>query len=122
MDPTKLKSRSFASSTKTAEKAGASSGVNLWTETPQERQQRLEDEMMGRKRKAVVGAGGGGGPELEDESDEKRRKRERDQRLKDEVERHNVSISWLGLVKLKANTCSSSALPETPHYSTSTPL
>ena len=55
----------------------------MWTETPQERKQRLEDEVMGRKRKAAAG-----GPDPEDESDEKRRKRERDQRLKEEVERH----------------------------------
>jgi hypothetical protein len=88
MDPTKLKSRSFASSTKTAEKEQNSSGVNLWTETPQERKQRLEDEVMGRKRKATTG-----GPDPEEETDEKRRKRERDQRLKEEVERHNVSAS-----------------------------
>lgn len=85
MDPTKLKSRSFASSTKTAEKEQNSSGVNLWTETPQERKQRLADEVMGRKRKAADGG--------EDETDEQRRKRERDQRLREEVEKHNVSSS-----------------------------
>lgn len=90
MDPTKLKSRTFAQNNKphsaAPNKPGQSSGPNLWTETPQERMQRLEDEMMGRKRKAVDG-----GAEVEQETDEKRRKRERDAVLRDEVERHNVS-------------------------------
>lgn len=91
MDPTKLKSRTFQNSAQlssAASKKGASSGPNLWTETPQERMQRLEDEMMGRKRKAEVSAGGGG--HVEEESDDQRRKRMRDMQLKEEVERHNV--------------------------------
>lgn len=57
--------------------------MNLWTETPAERQERLRDEMLGKKRKAENAP-------VEEESDEVRRKRLRDQQLKDEVERHNV--------------------------------
>lgn len=92
MDPTKLKSRTFQNSAQlssAASKKGSSTGPNLWTETPQERKQRLEDEMMGRKRKAEVSASGGG--IVEEETDEQRRKRLRDAQLRDEVERHNVS-------------------------------
>ncbi|GAA5863726.1 hypothetical protein JCM3774_001229 [Rhodotorula dairenensis] len=84
MDTTKLKSRGFATG-KAAQRAsgsGDSSGVNLWTETPAERQERLRDEMLGKKRKAENAP-------AEEESDEARRKRLRDQQLKDEVERHN---------------------------------
>jgi hypothetical protein len=100
MDPTKLKSRTFQQSAKIASSAkGSSSGPNLWTETPAERQQRIEDEMMGRKRKAEVSAGGGGIEE--EENGEKRRKTERDRQLREEVERHNVSslVCWPLLAK-----------------------
>ncbi|KAL8283735.1 hypothetical protein RQP46_005530 [Phenoliferia psychrophenolica] len=84
MDTTKLKSRTFQQSTKvvTGPKPG---GPNLWTETPAERQQRMQDELMGVKRKVENAT-------VEDESDDKRRKRERDYHLKEEVERHNVSL------------------------------
>ena len=84
MDTTKLKSRTFQQSTKVAT-GPKPSGPNLWTETPAERQQRMQDELMGVKRKVENASG-----PTEDESDEKRRKRERDYHLKEEVERHNV--------------------------------
>lgn len=90
MDPTKLKSRSFQQSSKVSSSDRKESGPDLWTETPAERQQRMEDEVLGRKRKAVISAAGSA---REEESDEKRRKRERDIRLKEEVERHNVRLS-----------------------------
>lgn len=91
MDTTKLKSRTFQQSTKvvTGPKPG---GPNLWTETPAERQQRMQDELMGVKRK-VENAN-----PAEDESDDKRRKRERDYQLKEEVERHNVRLPRLSLL------------------------
>jgi len=90
MDSTKLKARAFNTSAKmgTAEKR-KDEGPNLWTETPAERQQRLADEVMGRKRKAEI-SGAGGGHHVE-EDDQARRKRLRDKQLKDEVDRHNVS-------------------------------
>jgi hypothetical protein len=49
VDPTKLKNRKFASgkgSKAPAEKSGVSA---IWTETPEEKRQRLEDEVLGRK-------------------------------------------------------------------------
>lgn len=88
MDPTKLKSRSFQSGPKaqvSTRKGGLNDGPNLWTETPAERQQRLQDEALGKKRKAE------NAPEEEEETDEVRRKRARDRALKEEVERHNKS-------------------------------
>ncbi|SCV71489.1 BQ2448_3077 [Microbotryum intermedium] len=93
MDPTKLKSRGFQQMAGKGMAHGSAGkpnpeDVNLWTETPQERQKRLEDEMMGRKRKAEISNGGGGAGQPE-ETDEQRRKRMRDQQLRDEVDRHN---------------------------------
>ncbi|KAG0651706.1 Lipopolysaccharide-specific response 7 [Hyphodiscus hymeniophilus] len=52
VDPTKLKNRKFASgkgSKAPAEKSGVSA---IWTETPEEKRQRLEDEVLGRKDKS----------------------------------------------------------------------
>jgi hypothetical protein len=49
VDPTKLKNRKFASgkgAKAPAEKTGISA---IWTETPEQKRQRLEDEVMGRK-------------------------------------------------------------------------
>lgn len=88
IDPTKLKSRSFQSGPKAQKSTrpggiGGDDGPNLWTETPAERQQRLQDEALGKKRRAE-----NANPEEED-TEETRRKRARDRRLKEEVERHN---------------------------------
>ncbi|SGY61538.1 BQ5605_C007g04568 [Microbotryum silenes-dioicae] len=95
MDPTKLKSRGFQQMAGKGMAHGSAGkpnpeDVNLWTETPQERQKRLEDEMMGRKRKAEISNGDGGAGQPE-ETDEQRRKRMRDQQLRDEVDRYNKS-------------------------------
>lgn len=49
VDPTKLKNRKFASG-KGAKAPGEKSGIGaIWTETPEQKRQRLEDEVMGRK-------------------------------------------------------------------------
>ncbi len=49
VDPTKLKNRKFASG-KGAKAPTEKSGVSaIWTETPEQKRQRLEDEVMGRK-------------------------------------------------------------------------
>ncbi|CEQ42803.1 SPOSA6832_04658 [Sporobolomyces salmonicolor] len=108
MDPTKLKSRTFQTNPKAAaasSKSAKSSGPNLWTETPAERQQRLEDEALGRKRKAEEGLGGAA--EEDDESDEVRRKRRRDAQLQAEVERHNKSTRSESLLDQHAKSSKS---------------
>jgi hypothetical protein len=49
VDPTKLKNRKFASG-KGAKAPATKSGISaIWTETPEQKRQRLEDEVMGRK-------------------------------------------------------------------------
>ncbi|KAF9466931.1 hypothetical protein BDZ94DRAFT_1250113 [Collybia nuda] len=50
LDPTKLKARQFSRSAAPAQK---NTDNSLWTETPAERQQRLADEVSGKKRRAV---------------------------------------------------------------------
>jgi hypothetical protein len=54
VDPTKLKNRKFASG-KGAKAPTEKSGISaIWTETPEQKRQRLEDEVMGRKDPTVV--------------------------------------------------------------------
>ncbi|KAG5643047.1 hypothetical protein DXG03_001625 [Asterophora parasitica] len=64
LDPTKLKARQFSRS---AAPAAARTDNSLWTETPAERQQRLADEVSGKKRRAAE-------THVEEEGDEKRRR------------------------------------------------
>lgn len=55
VDPTKLKNRKFASG-KGAKAPTEKSGVSaIWTETPEEKRRRLEDEVLGRKELAASG-------------------------------------------------------------------
>ncbi|KAM0756213.1 hypothetical protein T439DRAFT_376450 [Meredithblackwellia eburnea MCA 4105] len=102
IDTTKLKGRGFQQNTKPgSSKSSASSGPNLWTETPQERQQRLQDEMLGVKRKVNQR----GDEEDDEETDERRRKRERDWKLRQEVDKYNKSSRNTSL--LDSHTASS---------------
>lgn len=65
----------------------------LWTETPAERQQRLADEVMGRKRRVenadpdLDDAGGAGA------KDDASKRRKRDAQLQRQVEEYTVSVS-----------------------------
>lgn len=54
LDPTKLKNRKFASGK--SEKAPTGGISAIWTETPEQKRQRLEDEVLGRKDAATAGA------------------------------------------------------------------
>lgn len=83
LDPTKLKSRQFSRNTE--EKTTAST---LWTETPAERQIRLADEIMGKRKRAEISASGAG---AEEETDEDRKRRRRDQEITKHIDNHNVS-------------------------------
>ncbi|TFY68019.1 hypothetical protein EVG20_g3714 [Dentipellis fragilis] len=82
LDPTKLsKPRQFSRSTAPPKKTDNT----LWTETPAERQQRLADEVLGKKRRIE----NADPAELEAEEDARKR-RKRDAELKREVEEHTV--------------------------------
>ncbi|KAJ3525730.1 hypothetical protein NMY22_g10451 [Coprinellus aureogranulatus] len=89
LDPTKLKKgRQFSKSTHSA--SSGPSDMSLWTETPAERQKRLEDEVMGRKRRAVDAANS----EATEDPDKKRRKKE-EAMMKREVEEYTVRAFFL---------------------------
>ncbi|KAL8932427.1 MAG: hypothetical protein Q9211_006318 [Gyalolechia sp. 1 TL-2023] len=84
IDPTKLRNRKF--NTGKGAKAppsskGAAGGVDtnaLWTETPEQKRQRLEDEMMGVKKPAqLVDAGDEAGRRGGGKTEEERRETER---------------------------------------------
>lgn len=60
VDPTKLKNRKFASG-KGAKAPAEKSGVSaIWTETPEEKRQRLEDQVLGRTDSSSTSARGNG--------------------------------------------------------------
>lgn len=55
VDPTKLKNRKFASGKGAAASSNTGGGISaIWTETPEQKRQRLEDEVLGRKEKAAL--------------------------------------------------------------------
>jgi len=81
------KPRQFSRSTAPAR----STDTSLWTETPAERQQRLADEVLGKKRRIENAE-----PDAEDEEDARKR-RKRDETLKREVEEYTVRIYPLRL-------------------------
>lgn len=80
IDTTKLKARQFARSAAPAKKVDNS----LWTETPAERQQRIADEVSGKKRRAA------NAPEDEPDPDAIKRAR-RDEEIRRGVAEHTVS-------------------------------
>lgn len=72
VDPTKLRNRKFNTA---PSRPGASSGPSkMWTETPEEKRRRLENEVMGIQAPAAVAAAGGRveGPKVMTEEEEKR--------------------------------------------------
>ncbi|RXW22861.1 hypothetical protein EST38_g2986 [Candolleomyces aberdarensis] len=92
LDPSKLKkSRQFSKSTHA--NTGASSDMSLWTETPAERQQRLEDEVMGRKRRAVEAASSG-----PSEDPERKRRKQEEAAMKQGVDEYTKKIRGPSLV------------------------
>ncbi|KAG9040769.1 hypothetical protein FS837_000198 [Tulasnella sp. UAMH 9824] len=100
LDPTKLKPRQFQrnSEQKVTER-------NLWTETPAERQQRLADEVSGKRKRAEVAAGGSGGAEP---SEEDRKRRRRDAEIREQIEEHNKSKRGESLVDMHTKSQASS--------------
>lgn len=84
MDPTKLKARQFGRSAAPARDLDSS----LWTETPAERQQRLADEVSGRKRRAT-------NAEPEEDPDDAKKRRRRDAEIRKGVDEHTVGFLTL---------------------------
>ncbi|KAL5495835.1 hypothetical protein ACEPAI_1299 [Sanghuangporus weigelae] len=90
-DPTKLKARQFSRGGNTASRSAPN---NLWTETPEERQQRIADEVAGKKRRAANAE--------DDGSDDRdiQRKRQKDLELRKVVDEHNKSSRGKTLVEM----------------------
>ena len=84
IDPTKLKARQFARSAAPAKNVDNS----LWTETPAERQQRIADEVSGKKRRAA------NAPEEEPDPDAIKRART-DEEIRRSIAEHTVSFNQL---------------------------
>lgn len=91
-DPTKLqKSRGFRQTSKPHAGSGEKSAgpSELWTETPAERAKRMEDEVLGKRRRTE---NSGTRDEEEDRraEEEERKRRRRDEEMRLKVEQHNV--------------------------------
>ena len=93
IDPTKIKKgRQFARSSG----QGRDVDNSLWTETPAERQQRLADEVAGKRRRAV-----NADPEADPEAiEEGRKKRRYDEEIRKGVDEYTVGLQRFGWVRL----------------------
>ncbi|KAJ9105577.1 hypothetical protein QFC19_003559 [Naganishia cerealis] len=98
IDP--LKGRGFSRMAIEPKKA---QDMTLWTETPAERQQRLRDELNGKKRKAE-----NAGPTMsEEEIADMKRRRKRDAEIADSISQHNTTLRGKTLVDQHAQKLSS---------------
>ncbi|KAL1637155.1 hypothetical protein SLS56_000813 [Neofusicoccum ribis] len=72
MDPTKLRARGFQTGkgAKAPNHGGGGGDMGAWTETPEQKRKRLEDEVMGRAAPGGSGAGGAGERDVRRKVDE----------------------------------------------------
>jgi hypothetical protein len=81
VDPLRKRPTTFSRTTKEVDV-----DHSVWTETPQEKAQRLADEVAGIKRKKP-------GKEVRgDEEIDRERKRLRDEQIREGIDKHNVSV------------------------------
>ncbi|TFK24371.1 hypothetical protein FA15DRAFT_669599 [Coprinopsis marcescibilis] len=103
LDPTKMKKgRQFSKNT-----AERSNDMSLWTETPAERQQRLADEITGKKRRAADTA------PIDDDVDKKKRKQE-EALIRRGVEEHTKKKRGGALVEQHAAAAKTADSDEAP--------
>lgn len=107
LDPSKLtKARQFSRSTAAPKETDNS----LWTETPAERQQRIADEVSGRKRKA-----GASEPHLSPEEEAEARKRKKlDDQIRKGADEHTRQVRGQALVASHEDKLLSAPTDETP--------
>lgn len=87
VDPTKIRNRKFQSGPRVGNAPSGGGGVDsAWTETPEEKMRRLQDEAMGVRASARAGGGPGPGPEASVE-DEKAA-----QAMREKVARYNRRV------------------------------
>ncbi|KAL4944016.1 hypothetical protein BDV06DRAFT_188351 [Aspergillus oleicola] len=90
VDPTKLRNRKFQSGPRAGNAPGGGTGVDSsWTETPEEKMRRLQDEAMGVRPSAssVTRSGAGAGPGGRSEAEEAKA-----QALRDKVAKYNERV------------------------------
>ncbi|KAL8679162.1 MAG: hypothetical protein Q9186_004553 [Xanthomendoza sp. 1 TL-2023] len=92
LDPTKLRNRKFntgKSSKAPPPKPGSNNTIDtIWTETPEQKRQRLQDEMMGVKKPAQLIDGGEGEEQRQRGWEEEAEKRETERRIREFNERN----------------------------------
>jgi hypothetical protein len=86
LDPTKLKARQFS---RGSGSVNSKTDNSLWTETPAERQQRLADEVSGKKRRVTDA------PVDEDTTGANKRRKQDEERIKKGVDEYTVRLSSL---------------------------
>lgn len=89
LDTTKLKARQFSRGTASA--STSKNDSSLWTETPAERQQRLADEVSGKKRRVTDAPV----DENEDAKAKKRRRKAEEEFIRHGVEEHTVCFYYI---------------------------
>jgi len=85
IDTTKIRARQFSRATGREE---VSKDTTLWTETPAERQQRLAEELSGKRKRATADVG-----PSDDRLSSKRARR--DMEIREQVKKHNVRSASL---------------------------
>ncbi|KAL8803401.1 MAG: hypothetical protein Q9182_003199 [Xanthomendoza sp. 2 TL-2023] len=88
LDPTKLRARKFNTGKTSKAPPSSTSGANtIWTETPEQKRQRLHDEMMGVKKPAQL-IDNGGEEESRRDRENEAEKREVERRIREFNERN----------------------------------
>lgn len=86
LDTTKLKARQFSRGT--AAPSSSKNDNSLWTETPAERQQRLADEVSGKKRRVTDAPA----DEAEEIKARKRQRKAEEEAIRKGVDEHTVCV------------------------------
>ncbi|KAL3461069.1 hypothetical protein BJX64DRAFT_261618 [Aspergillus heterothallicus] len=93
VDPTKLRNRKFQSGPRVGSATTGSGGVDSsWTETPEEKMRRLQNEAMGIVSSASTGGGGTTGVANEAEEKKAQAMREKVQRYNERVRKEDASV------------------------------
>ena len=85
-DPTRMRSRKFASKPSTTSSAATGGVSSIWTETPEEKLRRLQDSVLGRESRSSAGGEGGQGAAAREART--REQEERDRKIAASVEAH----------------------------------
>ncbi|KDR68786.1 hypothetical protein GALMADRAFT_78060 [Galerina marginata CBS 339.88] len=108
LDTTKLKARQFSRGTSAP--SNSKNDTSLWTETPAERQQRLADEVLGKKRRVTDAPV----DEDEDAKGKKRRRKQEEEVIRRGVDEHTRKQRGAALVDQHASVATKPSESEVP--------